>query len=231
MKKILFVCHGNICRSPMAEFYMKDLLERAGLAGAFLVDSAATSDEELGNPVYPPVRALLAQKGIDCAGKSARQLGAADYADFDLLVGMDEENMKNLRRRFGDDPADKLRLLLDFAGRPGRSVADPWYTRRFEKAWDDVCEGCRGLLEALTGAKLLDFIGCERREELYAVLRRAMGWQDWYGENLDALWDVLTGLPHEGERFTIALPRESSPVRDYAEKIRGVFREAGLLAE
>ena len=96
---------------------------------------------------------------------------------------------------------------------------------------DDVSAGCRGLLEALSGAKLIDFLGCERREELYAVLRRAMGWKDWYGENLDALWDVLTGLPHEGARFVIALPREDSPARDYAAKLREVFREADALAE
>lgn len=215
----------------MAEFYMKDLLARAGLAERFSVASAATSAEELGNGVYPPVRALLAQKGVDCAEKTARQLRAADYDDFDLLVGMDGENLKSMRRRFGDDPAGKLRLLLDFAGRPGESVADPWYTRDFAKAWDDVSAGCRRLLEALSGAKLIDFLGCERREELYAVLRRAIGWKDWYGENLDALWDVLTGLPHEGARFVIALPREDSPARDYAAKLREVFREADALAE
>ena len=214
----------------MAEYYMKELLRRAGLAARFSVASAATSDEEIGNGVYPPVRALLARNGIDCAGKTARQLRAADFAEYELLIGLDAENLKNMRRRCGADAADKCRLLLDFAGRPGESVADPWYTRDFETAWDEVCAGCRGLLEALTDAKLVDFAGCERREELYAVLRRTMGWKDWYGENLDALWDVLTGLPHEGTRFVIALPREDSPAHDYAEKIREVFREAGVLA-
>ena len=226
MTKILFVCHGNICRSPMAEVYMRDLTARAGLFRDFVLASAATSAEELGNPVYPPVRRLFAEKGLSCEGKTARQLKSEDYEAYDLLIGMDEENLRAMRRRFGSDPAGKLRLLLDFAGRTGEAVADPWYTRDFQTAWDDVCAGCRGLLETVTDTKLIDFAGCERREELYAVLRRTMGWQDWYGQNLDALWDVLTGLPHEGGRFTIALPREDSPARDYAEKIRTVFEEA-----
>ena len=227
MTKILFVCHGNICRSPMAEFYMKDLAARAGLADGFEIASAATSSEELGNGVYPPVRALLDRQGIDCRGKLVRLLRASDYEAFDLLIGMDEWNLRSMRRLFGADAAGKLRLLLDFAGRPGEAVADPWYTRDFRAAWDDVTAGCRGLLEQLTGTKLLDFAGCETRDELYAVLRREMGWEDWYGGNLDALWDVLTGLPHEGERFTVALPHADSPVYDYAVKIRDVFREAG----
>ena len=229
MTKILFVCHGNICRSPMAEFYMKDLAARAGLADDFAIASAAVSTEELGNGVYPPVRALLDAQGIDCRGKTVRLLRAADYEDFDLLIGMDEWNLRAMRRLFGADAAGKLRLLLDFAGRPGEAVADPWYTRDFRAAWDDVTAGCRGLLEALTGAKLIDFAGCETREELYAALRRTMGWADWYGENLDALWDVLTGLPHEGERFAVALPRGDSPVYDYAARIREVFEEAGAM--
>ena len=226
MIKILFCCHGNICRSPMAEFYLRDLAERAGLSGEIAAASAATSAEELGNAVYPPVRRLLAEEGLSCGGKTARQLTGADYEAYDLLIGMDGENLRAMRRRYGDDPENKLRLLLDFAGRPGEAVADPWYTRDFRAAWDDVREGCRGLLEALTGTKLIDFEGCESRDALYAVLRREMGWADWYGENLDALWDILTGLPHEGERFTLALPRGDGPVRDYAEKIRAVFEEA-----
>ncbi len=226
MTKILFVCHGNICRSPMAEFYIKDLAKRAGLAGEFEILSAATSSEELGNGVYPPVRALLERQGIDCTGKTVRLLRASDYEAFDLLIGMDDYNLRRMQRLFGEDAAGKLHLLLEFAGRPGEAVADPWYTRDFRAAWDDVTAGCRGLLETLSGTKLIDFAGCESREELYAVLRREMAWEDWYGGNLDALWDVLTGLPHEGERFTIALPRADSPAYDYAEKIRAVFREA-----
>ena len=212
----------------MSEFVMKDLAARAGLADMFYVASAATSAEELGNGVYPPVRALLARHGIDCAGKTVRLLRPADIDDFDLLIGMDEYNLRHMRRLFGADGAGKLHLLLDYAGRPGETVADPWYTRDFQATWDDVTAGCRGLLEALTGTKLIDFADCEKREDLYAVLRREMAWKDWYGENLDALWDVLTGLPHEGERFTVALPRADGPVRDYAARIRAVFEEAGI---
>ncbi len=226
MTKILFVCHGNICRSPMAEYYMKDLATRAGREDEFEIASAAVSTEELGNGVYPPVRALLERRGIGCADKTVRLMKPADYEDFDLLIGMDEYNLRWMRRVVGADPAGKLHLLLEYAGRPGEAVADPWYTRDFEAAWDDVTAGCRGLLETLTGTKLIDFIGCERREELYAVLRREMRWEKWYGGNLDALWDVLTGLPHEGERFTIALPRKDSPAYEYAQKIRAVFNEA-----
>ncbi len=226
MKKILFVCHGNICRSPMAEFYMKDLADRAGMADEFEIASAATSTEELGNGIYPPVRALLAREGVPFDERTVRLLRASDYEDFDLLIGMDEFNVRAMRRVFGPARKEKLHQLLEYAGRPGEAVADPWYTRDFQAAWDDVTAGCRGLFEVLTGTALIDFSGCASRRELYAVLRRAMGWEDWYGENLDALWDVLTGLPHRGGRFTVVLPRESGPVRDYAEKIRDVFEEA-----
>ena len=146
MTKILFVCHGNICRSPMAEFVMKDLVKKAGLAAEVEIASAATSAEELGNPVYPPARRKLAEHGIGCAGHAARQLRRQDYDRWDYLVGMDSANMRNMRRICGGDPVGKCSLLLDFTDRPG-DVADPWYTGDFESTWRDVLAGCRGLLE------------------------------------------------------------------------------------
>lgn len=149
MVKILFVCHGNICRSPMAEFVMKDLVKKAGCADRFEIASAATSTEELGNPVYPPARRKLAEHGLGCEGKTARQMTRQDYRDYDLLVAMDRENLWNMRRFTGDDPDHKVSLLLDYTGRPG-DVADPWYTGDFEQTWQDVLEGCQGLLARLT---------------------------------------------------------------------------------
>ncbi len=148
MKKILFVCHGNICRSPMAEFIFKDLIARAGLGGKYAAASAATSAEELGNPVYPPARRKLKEHGVSCAGKTARQMERRDYRDYDLLLGMDGANLRNMRRIAGGDPEGKIRLLMDFTPRP-REVADPWYTGDFDTTWDDLTEGCRALLRAL----------------------------------------------------------------------------------
>ena len=148
MKKILFVCHGNICRSPMAEFVMKDLVKKAGLEQKFHIESAATSTEEIGNPVYPPARRELAAHGIGCAGHAARQLTRADYAAYDLLIGMDRANLRNMRRICGGDPEGKIHLILEYAGRSGQEVADPWYTGDFEATWRDVLAGCRGLLDA-----------------------------------------------------------------------------------
>ena len=148
MIRILFVCHGNICRSPMAEFVMKDLVQKAGLSARFHIESAATSTEEIGNPVYPPVRSLLHRHGIDCTGKTARQLRRRDYEDFDLLIGMDSENRRNMQRICSGDPERKISLLLDHTEHP-RSVADPWYTRDFEATWRDVNAGCKSLLEEL----------------------------------------------------------------------------------
>lgn len=145
MTKILFVCHGNICRSPMAEFVMKDLVRKAGRAEEFSIASAATSTEEIGNPVYPPARRMLAAHGIDCTGKTARQLRKADYAQYDYLIGMDQANFRNMQRMCGGDPDGKIHLLLDFTDRPGQ-VADPWYTGDFQATWEDVLEGCEGLL-------------------------------------------------------------------------------------
>ena len=148
MHGVLFVCHGNICRSRMAEFVMKDLVRKAGLEDDFSIASAATSTEEIGNPVYPPARRKLAEHGIGCAGKTARQLRREDYDRFDLLIGMDGANLRNMRRICGGDPEGKLSLLLDWAGRSG-DVADPWYTGDFEATWWDVLAGCQGLLDAL----------------------------------------------------------------------------------
>lgn len=147
--KILFVCHGNICRSPMAEFVMKDLVEKAGLKDRFHIESAATSTEEIGNPVYPPARRKLAEYGISCAGHAARQLTRKDYDQFDWLIGMDFANLRNMRRMCGGDEQDKIHLLMDYTHRPGE-VADPWYTGNFEATWQDVREGCEGLLQYLT---------------------------------------------------------------------------------
>lgn len=148
MVKILFVCHGNICRSPMAEFVMKQLVEQAGCARRFEIASAATSTEEIGNPVYPPARRKLAEHGISCAGKTARRMTRADYDRYDLLIGMDRENLAGMHRICGGDPAGKIHLLLDYTARPG-SVADPWYTGDFDATWRDVQAGCRGLLDTL----------------------------------------------------------------------------------
>ena len=145
---ILFVCHGNICRSPMAEFVMKDMVAKAGLADRFHIESAATSTEEIGNSVYPPARSILAEHGISCKGKTARQMTRADYDRFDMIIGMDRWNLRNMQRICGGDPEGKIHLLMDFTSRPG-DVADPWYTRNFEATWRDVVEGCKGILNAL----------------------------------------------------------------------------------
>ena len=132
----------------MAEFVMKDMVDKAGLADQFYIGSAATSREELGNPVYPPARQKLAEHGISCAGKTARQLRASDYEEYDLLIGMDSANLRNMQRICGSDEEGKISLLLDHTSRPG-DVADPWYTRDFDATWRDVEEGCRGLLNKL----------------------------------------------------------------------------------
>ncbi len=148
MIKVLFVCHGNICRSPMAEFVMKHLVKEAGISGRFEIASAATSTEELGNPVYPPARRKLAEHGIRCDGKRARQLTRADYQIYDVLIGMDHANIRNMHRICGGDPDGKIHMLLDYTDRPG-SVADPWYTDDFDATWRDAMEGCTGLLNDL----------------------------------------------------------------------------------
>ena len=148
MTKILFVCHGNICRSPMAEFVMKDLVEKAGRSYDFCIESAAVSAEELGNPFYPPARQELAAHGISCAGKTARQMTQADYDRFDWLVCMDQSNLRRMERICGGDPDGKMSRLLDYTTRPG-DVADPWYTGDFSATWRDVMDGCTALLEKI----------------------------------------------------------------------------------
>ena len=148
MKKILFVCLGNICRSPMAEFVMRDLLEKNGLSRAAVVSSAATSTEELGNPVHPGTRRKLAEHGISCTGKTARQIAKSDYDAYDYLIGMDESNVRNMRRMLGGDPKGKIRKMMEFAGSCA-DVADPWYTGSFDVTYRDIVKGCEGLLKAL----------------------------------------------------------------------------------
>ena len=148
MKRILFVCHGNICRSPMAEYIMKDMVKRARLSDQFEIASAATSYEEIGNPVYPPARRELAAHGIGCAGHAARHMEKADYAHYDYLVGMEPVNLRNMRRICGGDPEGKIRLLLSFAGRE-QGIDDPWYTGRFSEVYEQITKGCRVMLEAM----------------------------------------------------------------------------------
>lgn len=149
---ILFVCHGNICRSPMAEFCMKDLVSKADCAQRFMIASAATSTEEIfhgiGNPVYPPAVRELSRHGISCEGKRAVHLCRDDYAKYDRIIGMDHNNLRNMRRILGDDPEGKISLLLDFTGSP-QDIADPWYTGDFERTWDDILRGCTALLDEL----------------------------------------------------------------------------------
>ena len=149
MIKVLFVCHGNICRSPMAEFVMKDLVKKAGRDGEFDIASAATSSEEIGNPVYPQARRKLAEHGLACDGKRARQFTARDYSHYDLIIGMDSANTRSLRRASGGDPEGKVRLLLSYTPHP-RDVADPWYTGDFDAAWNDIYTGCQALLNSLS---------------------------------------------------------------------------------
>ncbi len=150
--RIMFVCHGNICRSPMAELIFKEMARERGVAQLFEISSSATSTEEIwngvGNPVYPPARAELERHGIDCAGKRAVQLQRKDYEHFDLLVAMDEKNVRNMHRILGGDPAHKISKLMDYTDTPG-DVADPWYSDRFDVTYRDVSKGCEGLLNRL----------------------------------------------------------------------------------
>ncbi|MCR5098332.1 MAG: low molecular weight phosphotyrosine protein phosphatase [Lachnospiraceae bacterium] len=159
MIKVLFICHGNICRSAMAEYVMKDLVKKAHREDEFEIASAATSSEELGNPMYPPARSKLAEHGISGSGHTARRMRANDYDDYDMLIGMDSENLYYMKRLWGDDPEGKFSLMMQYVGyEPGkelppmdsvREVSDPWYTRDFEATWQDVYGGCTGLLKML----------------------------------------------------------------------------------
>ena len=148
MKRIMFVCHGNICRSPMAEFIFKKMIEEEGLTSEFYISSSATSTEEIGNPVYPPARAELRRHGITPDGKRAVQLRSSDYDKYDLFVCMDSYNLINIKRIFPRDDGGKVSKLMDYTDRGG-DVADPWYTDRFDIAYRDIEDGCRGLLEKL----------------------------------------------------------------------------------
>ena len=148
MKKILFVCHGNICRSPMAEYIFKDMVEKAGRESEFEIASAATSTEELGNPVYPPARRILADHGIGCQGHSAQQITRREYEYYDYIICMDHNNLRNLRYVIGDDRDGKVSLLLDYTDSP-HDVADPWYTDNFEVCYRDILMGCQGLLREI----------------------------------------------------------------------------------
>jgi protein-tyrosine phosphatase len=150
MTKILFVCHGNICRSPVAEFVLKDMVKKAGKEKEFFIASAATTTDEIwngvGNPVYPPARDTLLQHGIDPSGKRATLLTQDDYNRYDFIIGMDRENLHDMHRICGGDPQHKISLLLDYTDHP-RDVADPWYTRNFDVAYADIVEGCKAFVE------------------------------------------------------------------------------------
>lgn len=154
MIKIMFVCHGNICRSPMAEFIFKDMVNKNGISNQFLISSSATSTEEIwngiGNPVYPPAQKELAKHGISCDGKRAVQLQKTDYEKYDYFICMDENNMRNIMRIFISDPQKKVKKLMDYTDRGG-DVADPWYSRKFDIAYKDIYDGCKSLLNKLTG--------------------------------------------------------------------------------
>ena len=158
MIKVLFVCHGNICRSPISEFVLKDMVVKQGVADKFYIASAATSTEEIwngvGNPVYPPAKQELAKHGISCEGKRAIQITKADYEKYDYILGMEERNIRNILRIVGRDPDHKVKRLLDYSQNP-RNIADPWYTGDFESTYRDVKEGCEAFLKYLKKEVLL----------------------------------------------------------------------------
>lgn len=154
MIKVLFVCHGNICRSPMAEFVLKDMARRRGVADKLCIASAATSTEEIGNDIHYGTKSKLRQEGVPFEKRAARQITASDYAEYDFLIGMDRYNIHNMNKIFGSDADGKIRRLLEFAGRGG-DIADPWYTGDFDETYKDVTEGCEGFLEFLESKKLI----------------------------------------------------------------------------
>ena len=148
MTRVLFVCTGNICRSPMGEYILKDMLAARGLEDQFYVESAATTTEEIGNPVYPPARAELARHGIRCDVHHARQVTSSDYNDFDVIIAMEDWHKRTMERRFFDgDPDNKIVMCMELAGRPNEVVDDPWYTGRFTEVYGQITEACEGLIE------------------------------------------------------------------------------------
>ena len=153
MIKVLFICHGNICRSTCAHYVFQDMVNKAGLNKEFYIDSAATSREELGNPVYPPMRRTLESHGVPILDHRARQLTRQDYDKYDMLIGTDDENIYYMNRICGGDPEGKFSLLMDYSDRPGTEISDPWYTRDFERTYRDVIRGCEGLFSRLEEQK------------------------------------------------------------------------------
>ena len=153
MLRILFICHGNICRSTCAHYVFQDMVDKAGLNKEFYIDSAATSREELGNPVYPPMRRTLESHGVPILDHRARQLTRQDYDKYDMLIGTDDENIYYMNRICGGDPEGKFSLLMDYSDRPGTEISDPWYTRDFERTYRDVIRGCEGLFSRLEEQK------------------------------------------------------------------------------
>lgn len=154
MVRILFVCHGNICRSPMGEYILKDMVKKLGLEDRFYIASAAAHRDEIGSPVYPPARRKLGEMGISCRDKRAILMTRDDYNKYDLLLGADRYNIRDMTRISGGDPENKIRLVLDFTDRP-RDIADPWYTGDFDKTAEDLVAGCRGLIKYLRENKLI----------------------------------------------------------------------------
>lgn len=148
MIKVLFICHGNICRSPMAEFVLKDMVKKRGLDKEFVIASAATSTEEIGNDIHRGTKGKLMAEGIPFTRREARQITKSDYNQYDYILGMDERNIINMMRIFGQDTENKISRLLDFSDRP-RDIADPWYTGNFDATYDDVVEGCKALLDTI----------------------------------------------------------------------------------